>query len=99
MTIIQDLELGEVIAGDIQGFAAGNVQPFGPTTVSGVTVSGSVQVLLNGPVAPFQTFTGSLFGIILLILQDAGAIASGTPLSIAFKVNKTWYGVALTAKL
>jgi hypothetical protein len=55
-----------------------------------------VQVLPNGPAAPFTQISGGIFEIILAVVALAGEFSAGAPISIAVKENKTWYGVSLT---
>jgi len=92
-SILQDLGILEQVAGDIAGFAAG--QPI-TQTIDGYGVS--VQVLPNGPVAPFTAISGGFFQILFAALGLAGEFAAGTPINLAIKENKTWYGVTLTPK-
>lgn len=90
-SILQDLGIVETVLGDVAAFAAGNPVA---TTVDGYDVS--VKVLTGGPVAPFQTISGGIFGIILAALELAGEFAAGSPISLAIKENNTWYGLSLT---
>jgi hypothetical protein len=92
-SLIQDLGIVETVLGDVAEFAAG--QPVN-ASIDGYAVS--VQVLPNGPAAPFTAISGGIFGIILAVLGLAGEFAAGTPVSLAIKENKTWYGVTLTPK-
>lgn len=96
MNIIQELGLVETVLGDVASFAAG--QPVS-TTVPGTNYTASVQVLPNGPVAPYQELSGSIFSIIGTVLADAAAFAEGAPVSLAVKENKTWYGLTLATKV
>ena len=93
-SILQDLGIVEEVLGDIASFASGN--PIA-ATISGYAVS--VQVLPNGPAAPFTEITGGIFQILLAALGLAGEFAAGTPIQLAVKENKTWYGVTLSPKV
>jgi hypothetical protein len=93
-SILQDLGILEAVAGDIAAFAAG--QPVAQV-IDGYGVS--VQVLPNGAVPPFTVISGGFFQILLAALGLAGEFAAGTPISLAIKENKTWYGITLTPKL
>ena len=92
-SIIQDLGVVEEVLGDIASFASGN--PIA-ATISGYAVS--VQVLPNGPVAPFTEITGGIFQIIIAVIGLVGEFSAGAPINLAVKENKTWYGVTLTPK-
>lgn len=92
-SLLQDLGIIETVAGDIAGFAAG--QPVA-STIDGYGVA--VQVLPNGPAAPYTEITGGLLQILLAAIGLAGEFAAGAPISLAIKENKTWYGVTLTPK-
>ena len=98
-TIVQDLDILELVLGDIAAFAAGK-----PVTQSitegGSTYSVTVQVLPSGPVAPFQTFSGGFLAILSMILVDFASFSAGQPIQIAEKIGATWYGtsVAVVAK-
>lgn len=92
-SIIQDLGIVETVLGDIAGFAAGNPVA---ATIDGYGVS--VVVLAGGPVAPYTEITGSFFSILFAVLGLAAEFQAGTPITIAVKENKTWYGVTLTPK-
>jgi hypothetical protein len=58
----------------------------------------SVQVLPNGPAAPYTEITGSFLQELLAAISLAAEFAAGTAVQIAVKENKTWYGVTLTPK-
>ena len=90
-TLIQDLGLVETVLGDVASFAAG--QPV-EAKVDGYDVS--VVVLPNGPAAPYQVISGGFFSILLAALGLAAEFAAGSPIQLAVKENKTWYGVSLT---
>lgn len=92
-SIIQDLGIVETVLGDVAGFAAGN-----PVAASIDGYGVSIQVLPNGPAAPYTEITGSIFAIILAVIGLAGSFAAGAPVQVAVKENKTWYGVTLTPK-
>ena len=92
-SLLQDLGIIETVAGDIAGFAAG--QPVAQT-IDGYGVS--VQVLPNGPASPFTEITGGFLQILLAAIGLAGEFAAGTPIQLAVKENRTWYGVTLTPK-
>lgn len=92
-SLLQDLGIIETVAGDIAGFAAG--APVA-STIDGYGVS--VQVLPNGPAAPYTEITGTFLQELLAAIGLAGEFAAGTPVQIAVKENKTWYGVTLTPK-
>lgn len=94
MNIIQELGLVETVLGDVASFAAG--QPIS-AKVPDTPYNASVQVLPNGPVAPYQELSGSIFSIIGTVLADAAAFAAGSPVSLAVKENKTWYGLTLSS--
>ena len=70
-SIIQDLGIVEEVLADVAAFAAG--QPIN-ASVDGYSVS--VQVLPNGPVAPFTVISG---GISRLSWQCSGSRASSQP--------------------
>jgi len=95
-SILQDLEVVEVILGDIAAFAAG--QPATVTkSIGGETYTLAVVVLPNGPTGtPYQVISGSFWSVFLTALADASAIAAGAPLQIAEKIGNTWYGSALS---
>ena len=92
-SILQDLGILETVAGDIAGFSAGQ-----PVASSIDGYGESVQVLPNGPAAPFTEITGSFLQMLLAAIGLAGEFAAGTPIQLAVKENKTWYGVTLTPK-
>jgi hypothetical protein len=93
-SLLQDLGIIETVAGDIAEFAAG--QPVSQV-VDGYGVT--VQVLPNGPTPPFTAIGGGFFAILLAAIGLAGEFAAGTPINLAIKENKTWYGVTLTPKV
>lgn len=93
-SLIQDLGIVEQALGDVAAFAAG--QPVA-ATIDGYGVS--VVVLPNGPVAPYQTISGGIFQIILVVLGLASEFAAGVPIQLAVRENKTWYGVTLAPKV
>lgn len=97
-SIIQDFEILETAAGDLAAFASGqtvsNTKTFG-----GVTVTVAAQVLPNGPVAPYQEFSGSFWQIFGMAFADANAFAAGAPVAIAEKVGDTWYGETITVTM
>lgn len=92
-SLLQDLGIIETVAGDLAAFAAG--QPVA-STIDGYGVS--VQVLPNGPAAPYTTISGGFLAELLGAISLAAEFAAGAPVSIAIKENKTWYGVSLTPK-
>ena len=94
-SIIEDIEIVEAILGEVAAFAGG--QPAVVTKViGGNNYTLSVVKLANGPVAPYQTISGSFWEILITALADAAAIAAGAPLAIAEKIGNTWYGTTLT---
>lgn len=55
--------------------------------------------LPNGPVAPYQEFSGKPLAIFELALVNAATFAAGGQIAIAEKVGDTWYGETLQYKL
>lgn len=92
-SLLQDLGIIETVAGDIAAFAAG--APIA-STIDGYGVS--VQVLPNGPTPPFQAISGGFLAEVLAVISLAAEFQAGTPINLAIKENKTWYGVTLTPK-
>ena len=90
-SIIQDLGIVETVLGDVAAFAAG--QPVNGS-IDGYAVE--VVVLPNGPVAPYQVLSGGFFAIVIAVLGLGAEFAAGTPVQLAVKENRTWYGVTLT---
>jgi hypothetical protein len=93
-SILEDLEIVEVVLGDLAAFAGG--QPVSTMkTIGSETYSISVALLPNGPVAPYTTIQGTFLSVLFTVLADATAVAAGAPLAIAVKENKSWYGLTL----
>ncbi len=91
-SILQDLEIVELILSDIAEVAAGKTVTQ-TQTVGSSEVTVSIVVLPNGPAGtPYQVIGGGFFAIFLAVLADAAAIASGAPVQIAEKLGNTWYG-------
>lgn len=93
MNFFQELGVVEAILGDVAAFASG--QPVS-ANVPNTKYTASVVILPNGPVAPYQTLSGSFFSILEVAFTDAAAFAAGAPLQIAVKENKSWYGISLS---
>jgi hypothetical protein len=94
-SILQDFEILETVGADLTAFAEG--QSVGASkTFGSVTVNVSAVELPNGPVAPYQEFSGSFWQIFGLVFADAGAISAGAPISLAEKVGDKWYGETIT---
>jgi hypothetical protein len=93
-SIIQDLGIVETVLGDVASFAAGN-----PVAASIDGYGVSVQVLPDGPAAPYVVIEGSIFQILLAVIGLVGAFSAGAPIQLAVHENKTWYGVTLTPKV
>lgn len=87
-SLIEDLGIVETALGDVAAFAAGN-----PINAKVDGYSLAVQVLPSGPVAPFQTISGSVVTMLLTVLALSSEFAAGAPISLAVKENVTWYGV------
>jgi hypothetical protein len=96
MTLWQDLAIGEVILEDLTSIASGQPANFSKT-VEGITFSGSVVTLPNGPTGtPYLVFTGSVWQILGLLLAEGSAFVAGAPIQIAEKVGNTWLGYTFT---
>ena len=92
-----DLQIVELILGDISQVAAGGVVS-GTKQIGGTTYNVQVQVLTNGPSGtPFQVISGSFWSILTTVFGDLTALAAGAPIQIADKVGNTWYGLTLAA--
>ena len=91
-SLLQDLEIVELILSDIASVAAG--KPVSQTqTIGSVSVTVSVVVLPEGPSGTaYQIFSGSFWNILMMAFADAAAIASGAPIMVAEKIGNTWYG-------
>jgi hypothetical protein len=95
-TILTDVALAEAILGDIEAFVGGKAVAT-TQTIGTNTYTASVQLLTSGPVAPFQNLSnGSVLSIFSLLIEDYAQISSGAPISVAFKVGATWYGISLS---
>jgi len=92
-----DLEVAEMILGDVSSVAGGNpVQD--SRTINGTTYTLEVQVLPNGPTGtPFQVISGGFFGVLGAVVVDIGAATSGVPVQIAQKIGNTWFGYTLSS--
>jgi hypothetical protein len=91
MTFFQDLAIAEVVIGDIETFAQNAPVAVNSVTVAGVTISGSVVRLPNGPTAQFAAIT-NIGGVIGL----GFVAAAGAPVSFAEKIGNTWIGYTLS---
>jgi len=94
-SFIQDLELAEVILGDVAAFASG--KPLSATKSFGdETVAFQAVILPSGRTGtPYTVFSGSIWEIFALVVGDAAALAAGAPLQIAEKLGNTWYGISI----
>ena len=91
-SILQDLEIVELILGDIAVVAGGKTVSQ-TQTIGSVVVTASVVVLPQGPTGtPYQVISGNSWSILMAVFGDAAAIASGAPVQIAEKIGNTWYG-------
>jgi hypothetical protein len=91
-SLIQDLEIVELILGDIAAVAGGK-QVSQTQTIGSVVVTVGVVVLPNGPTGTgYQVIEGNFWSILMAVFADAAAIASGAPVMIAEKIGNTWYG-------
>jgi hypothetical protein len=91
-SLLQDLQIVELILGDIADVAAGKTVTQ-TQTIGSVVVTAAVVVLPNGPAGtPYQVISGNFWGILMAVFADAAAIASGAPVQIAEKIGNTWYG-------
>jgi hypothetical protein len=92
MTLWQDLGIGEVILEDLTAVVSGQPASFSKT-VEGITFTGSVVTLPNGPTGTsYVVFTGSVWQILGLLMMEGSAFAAGSPIQIAEKVGNTWLG-------
>jgi hypothetical protein len=95
MTVLQDFDLIETATSELIQFEEG--QPITATKVEGKMSFTIVAVELpNGPVAPYQVFSGSWIAILGMAFADGMAFASGSPISIAEKIKDKWYGETIT---
>lgn len=91
MTFLQDLEIAGVIIGDIEQFSANAPITIPPKTIAGMTISGSVVKLPNGPGGtPYQVLSGAT-----AIMAAGFAAAMGMPVSVAEKFKDVWIGYTL----
>jgi hypothetical protein len=95
-SIFQDLGIAELILGDIAAFSAG--QPV--TSPKSIQIGGqawipTVQVLPNGPTAPFVTVSGGIMAVFSVGLELFEEFSAGASIALAFKFGKTWYGFTL----
>jgi hypothetical protein len=95
-SLIQDLELIEIITGDIVEFAAGKTVSR-TEKIGANTFTISAQVLANGTTGTnFQVFNGSFLNIISLVFADYAALSAGMPVQVAEKLGNTWYGISVS---
>lgn len=98
MNFWTDLEIAEMILGEISSVASGT-----PVTeireIGGTKYTLTVQTLPSGPAGtPFQAITGSFFQILGIVLADASSVSSGVPIQIAQKFGNTWFGYTFSVE-
>lgn len=92
LSFLQELNVAELIVGDIAAFAAGQAVNASPT-IAGQKLSVSVIHLPNGPASPYVVISGTFFGEVLEAFAIGEQFSAGQPVQVAMKEGNSWYGI------